>query len=52
MAEKGRPLPWLLREAIKERAELGHSRRAIARQLGLAKRTVDKYARTSVAQNY
>ncbi len=45
MAESGRPLPWNERERIKAMALNGMSRRAIARELGLAKRTVDKYAK-------
>ena len=44
MANVGRPLPWSLREVIQKLAADGHSHRAIAKQLGVAKRTVGKYA--------
>ena len=40
----GKPLQWKFREAILALASAGLTRRAIAKQLTLAKRTVDKYA--------
>jgi hypothetical protein len=46
MAKRGTPILWPVREEIKRRAENGETRRSIAAELGLAKRTVDKYART------
>lgn len=53
MAESGRPLPFAMKERIAAMVIAGNSRRLIARELGLAKRTVDKYAKKcsrSVAQ--
>lgn len=44
MADSGRPLPWHLRERIKDMVRRGISRRSIARYLRLSKRTVDKYS--------
>ncbi len=42
---RGRPLAWSIREAIRARAAQGESRRKIADALAVAKATVDKYAR-------
>lgn len=52
MADSGRPLPWSLRERIQAMIRAGSSRRAVARELGLAKRTVDKYSRTVAQQQF
>lgn len=40
----GRPLQFDLRLTIKRLLREGSSRRRVAKSLGLAKRTVDKYA--------
>ena len=43
MAQPGKPLPWVIRERILRLHDQGFSRRNIARTVGVAKRTVDKY---------
>jgi DNA-binding CsgD family transcriptional regulator len=48
MADRGRPLPWNMREEIRRLSAIGNSRRAVARIMGVDKKTVDKYVRPTV----
>lgn len=45
MSYRGRPLPWKLREAIRRRVGDGESRRSVADEFGLARNTVNRYAK-------
>lgn len=45
---RGRPLPVLLRLDIAERIVAGKSRREVAKELQLARSTVDKYAAVKI----
>lgn len=44
MSTPGRPLDYATREGIRRLMRDGHSRRKIAREMDVCKRTVDKYA--------
>ena len=50
MATRGSPLHPAIRQQIARLTKSGWSRRQTARQLGVAKRTVDKYAATSAGR--
>lgn len=43
MAERGRPLPFALKEQIKNRTAAGEKVRPLARELGISKNTAKKY---------
>lgn len=43
MAERGKPLPWEKREEIKRLALLERSQRQIAKEVGVCRKTVEKY---------
>lgn len=43
MAERGRPLPFALKEAIKNRTAAGEKVRPLARELGISRNTAKKY---------
>ena len=43
MASRGTPLPWKVRQQLRELEDAGHSRKVIAFQLGLSMPTIRKY---------
>ena len=52
MTRRGTPLPWSLRDEIRQRVQAGESRRSVARSLGIALNTCCKYSRGSLRQTY
>jgi response regulator of citrate/malate metabolism len=51
MADRGRPLPFAVREQIKADRQQGATVRAVADARGVSKTTVQKYGRASLVQN-
>lgn len=43
MAERGKPLPFALKQAIREQTAAGAKIKPLARDLGLSKNTIRKY---------
>ena len=52
MADRGRPLPYLLREQLKADKRAGATVREIAAERQLSKTTVSKWTRTKLVQDY
>lgn len=51
MAVRGKPLPFSLREQIREAKRSGETVRRIAALFGLSKTTVSKWTRNRLVQN-
>lgn len=51
MAERGKPLPFNVREQIKAARQQGATVRTAAQSVGVSKTTAQKYGRSSLVQS-